>query len=264
VRAFYIGHLGKYVPGKAFVVIMRAGMVSEPGTKASVAAVCVFYETLSCIAAGGLLTALLGFLPTPEGDFLVVYYLLKTPLVNLLSEPTIRTFAGPVLALGMLLGLLPISPVVFNFLAERITRPFRKADGEPFPKLTPFALLLGLGTGGMSWVVNGLSLWAVIRSVSPVEFGLHELLLCVAVVACSMVAGFVLMVPAGFGVRDGLLALLLENTPYLGLDAFSAPLVAILFRLNWIVAELVASGLLVFLPVEPLSNGKASPATPER
>src|ERR1043166_7509793 len=28
LRAFYVGHLGKYVPGKAMVVVMRSGMLA--------------------------------------------------------------------------------------------------------------------------------------------------------------------------------------------------------------------------------------------
>src|SRR5262245_35219306 len=30
LRAYYIGHLGKYVPGKAMVVVLRAALVGRP------------------------------------------------------------------------------------------------------------------------------------------------------------------------------------------------------------------------------------------
>ena len=33
LRAYYIGQLGKYVPGKALVVILRAGLVRGPGSR---------------------------------------------------------------------------------------------------------------------------------------------------------------------------------------------------------------------------------------
>ena len=59
VRAYYIGHLGKYVPGKAMVVVLRAGMVRGPQVNATVAAVAVFIETLTMMASGSLLAAVL-------------------------------------------------------------------------------------------------------------------------------------------------------------------------------------------------------------
>src|SRR5690606_37867382 len=34
-RAFFIGHLGKYVPGKALVVVIRAGMIRSQRTDAT-------------------------------------------------------------------------------------------------------------------------------------------------------------------------------------------------------------------------------------
>ena len=32
VRAYYIGHLGKYLPGKAWALFLRAGLVRGPGS----------------------------------------------------------------------------------------------------------------------------------------------------------------------------------------------------------------------------------------
>src|SRR5579871_4346848 len=55
VRAYYIGHLGKYVPGKALVVVLRAGMIAGPGIDTAVAAASVFIETLTLMAAGSFI-----------------------------------------------------------------------------------------------------------------------------------------------------------------------------------------------------------------
>ncbi len=57
LRAYYIGHLGKYVPGKAVVVVLRAGLVRGPGVEAALAVVSVFFETLTMMSAGALLAA---------------------------------------------------------------------------------------------------------------------------------------------------------------------------------------------------------------
>ena len=57
LRAYLVSHLGKYVPGKAMVVIVRAGMVVPFGARASTAAIATFYETLVMMASGGLIAA---------------------------------------------------------------------------------------------------------------------------------------------------------------------------------------------------------------
>ena len=57
LRAYLVSHLGKYVPGKAMVVVVRAGMVVPFGARASTAAIATFYETLVMMASGGLIAA---------------------------------------------------------------------------------------------------------------------------------------------------------------------------------------------------------------
>ena len=57
LRAYYIGHLGKYVPGKAMVVILRAGLIRGQGVDTSLAAVSVFFETLTMMSTGALMAA---------------------------------------------------------------------------------------------------------------------------------------------------------------------------------------------------------------
>src|SRR5882724_4326865 len=56
-RAYYISHLGKYVPGKAWAILLRATMV--PGVRPGIAAISATYETLTTMAAGALLAVCL-------------------------------------------------------------------------------------------------------------------------------------------------------------------------------------------------------------
>ena len=67
LRAYLVSHLGKYVPGKAMVVVVRAGMVVPFGARASTAAIATFYETLVMMASGGLIAAA-GFATAPVGS----------------------------------------------------------------------------------------------------------------------------------------------------------------------------------------------------
>ena len=59
LRAYLIGHLGKYVPGKALVVVMRVGLTVPYGARPATAAFATLYETLVMMASGGLLAGVI-------------------------------------------------------------------------------------------------------------------------------------------------------------------------------------------------------------
>ncbi|MCA9004362.1 MAG: flippase-like domain-containing protein, partial [Planctomycetaceae bacterium] len=62
MTAYYVGHLGKYVPGKAMVVVLRAGLLGSARTNLTVAATSVFIETFTMMAVGaGLASALIAW-----------------------------------------------------------------------------------------------------------------------------------------------------------------------------------------------------------
>ena len=67
LRAYVISHLGKYVPGKAMVVVMRVGLVTPYGARPATAAFATLYETLVMMAAGGLIAALGFAVPPAQG-----------------------------------------------------------------------------------------------------------------------------------------------------------------------------------------------------
>ena len=59
LQAYYIGHLGKYVPGKAMVVVLRTAFVRGPNVDTKIAATTVFVETLTMMAVGAFLGAVI-------------------------------------------------------------------------------------------------------------------------------------------------------------------------------------------------------------
>src|SRR5262249_32708583 len=54
VRSYYIGLMGKYLPGKAWALILRAGMAAGPGVHGGIAAMTSFYEVLTTMTVGAL------------------------------------------------------------------------------------------------------------------------------------------------------------------------------------------------------------------
>jgi glycosyltransferase 2 family protein len=58
-RAYYCGHLGKYIPGKAMVLVIRSAMVKDRGCPAQTAAITAAYETLTMMGTGLVVGVLL-------------------------------------------------------------------------------------------------------------------------------------------------------------------------------------------------------------
>lgn len=220
-RAYYIGHLGKYVPGKALVVILRAGLVQSLTCRPGMAALTVVYETITLMAAGAL------------------WFLAVLCWTGLWPELPLWATVAIIAAV-----CLPTVPIVFNYLIKKIVTPFRHADAAALPKMDVRFLFLGIVFGLSAWLLMGMSLaaavWAVNDSV-PVWSGL---VLLTAQFAAATIVGWILPTPGGLGGREWMLMQLLLRT----LEVGPAALVPLLLRLTWVVTELVISGLLYPLP----------------
>ena len=54
LHTYFLGHLGKYVPGKAMVIVMRVGRLAPLGIEIKPTVVSIFVETLTSIAVGAI------------------------------------------------------------------------------------------------------------------------------------------------------------------------------------------------------------------
>jgi hypothetical protein len=239
-RAYLVSHLGKYVPGKAMVVVVRVGLVVPFGARASTAAIATFYETLVMMATGGLIAAI-GFAPAGESHGVEV----TIPGWGPVEFPVYRL--GAVAGLGLGLAFLAVVlPPVFRRLAGLVSLPIPGVGPEALPTLTGPLLSQGLLWSSLGWVLLGLSQLAVVLAFVPegtqAWLSLELILAMIASVALATVAGFVVAVlPGGLGVREGVLMSLL--TPALGTDR--SVVAALTLRLVWVVAELAAAVVLV-------------------
>src|ERR1700676_4468124 len=66
VRAYYVGQLGKYVPGKAWALLLRSVLVRGPDVHMGIAAVTAFYEVMTTMAAGVLLAVCISIFQPPS------------------------------------------------------------------------------------------------------------------------------------------------------------------------------------------------------
>jgi uncharacterized membrane protein YbhN (UPF0104 family) len=230
LRAYILGHLGKYVPGKAFTVLLRVAAVRKWVTSIRIAVVSMLLETLTMMAVGAFLAALLS-------------------IIALRLEPR---FAALSAAMAIAAGIPTLPPVARRLARIGVAR-LKQQDELGLPAYIPAdvdASLHGinlrlLGTGwlaaGVCWTMLGLSQWATLHAIGvdtiqPVA----DLPLMISTVAFAVVAGFLSMLPGGLVVRDALLMQLLA--PKCG--EANALIAAILLRLVWLVTEVSVCGIL--------------------
>ena len=234
VRAYYLGHLGKYVPGKAWALLLRGNLVRGPGVRLGVAILSAFYEVLTTMASGALLAAVLFAVQPPAA-----------------AERGFHPVVIGVLLLAML-GV-PLLPGVFNRLVGRLAARFQQVESFRLPRLSGGTLALGLAVTGCGWLALGASLWAMVQAVVPDPYPLtpETWARSTAMVGLSYVAGFLaFMLPSGVGVREGVLEGFLA--PELVCRVAHGPAVAtvtvLLLRLLWTTAELVMAAVVYWLP----------------
>ncbi len=259
VRAYVISHLGKYTPGKALVVVLRAGLGVPAGGRPATAAFATLYETLTMMAAGGLMAAGL-FLTAP-----VRTLELAVPGVGPVPVPL------PWLSLGLGLGFLVlVTPPVFRRLAGAMSLPFPNVGADALPRFGPALLAEGLAWSLAGWVCWGLSQVAVLRALGmPVTLipaagppgslaGGVPVALAMGSAALATLAGFVvLLTPGGLGVRE----LVLWTALGAAVPHSRAVLAALALRLAWLAGEVL--GALVLAPLRPgRSKPPAAPPDP--
>jgi glycosyltransferase 2 family protein len=222
LRAFYLGHLGKYVPGKAMVVILRAGMIRGPGVDAPLAIVSVFLETLTMMAVGALMAA-----------GIVAVWCRGQPLL----------FWG---SIGMMaVAGLPTLPPVFRIVVRIVN--LGRLDSALLQKLDSLGygtIMLGWALNVIGWTILGLSYWATLRALGAADdHPLDQLHLYTAAVALATVLGFISLVPSGAVVREAALS---QATKLMlpGVGDTIALVAAVLLRLVWLAAELAVLGLI--------------------
>ncbi len=215
--AFFASQLGKYVPGKAMVVVIRTDLIRGDDVRTAPAAASVFVETLTWIFVGSVIGSLL----------------LVTQFEGQIFLKTIGV------ALAMIAGVLTWPPIFRRIALKLGVVKGRKAkkilNGLNFQTMSFGWLLMTLG-----WCLNGLSLWMVIKGLPGTAVAISDFSLVMVCVSLATVAGFVSLLPGGLGVRE------LVMIPLLGsqFGAVTAIVAAIVIRVIWLTAELATSGII--------------------
>jgi hypothetical protein len=219
--AFFVGHVGKYVPGKVLVVVIRAAMVRSERVDPVLAAASVFVETLTYMAVASFLAALVLLLRFRD-QFLLQFLA-----------------AGGMAA--MVLATLP--PVLRRWVTWLQRRRGKSLGAASLKGVSGSLIASGWCLSLVAWTLCTLSLWATLkalpfaaRSDLTVDLWLHLM----ASVCLAVVAGFVSLLPGGLVAREWVLNELMA--PYFGTTV--AVVAAITLRVVWLLTEVAASTIL--------------------
>ena len=207
-RVFFLGQLGKYLPGSLWPVLaqMELGRDHQVPERASGSAVGVFLLIL--VGTGLGLTTAAAPLLAPDAVHAYWWLLAVLPVALLVTAPPI---------LNRLLGLV-----------------MRMARRPPLP--APISARGVLGAAGwalVSWLAYGVHVWVLAGQLAPA--GPLLLARATGAFAAAWCAGFLLVVvPAGAGVREAALILLLGGV----LTRPEATVVAVVSRLLFVVGDL--------------------------
>ncbi len=224
-RILYIGQLGKYLPGSIWPVLaqMELGKAhAVPRHRSASASVLMMLLTL----IAGLLTSLLT-LPFAAGT---------TP------------YRWALLAIPVLLALM--YPKVLNGVIGRLLKLAKQPSLET--PLSGRTVLGALGWSFAGWVCYGLQIWILATRLGAPSG--ETVLIAIGGFAFAWSLGFiVIFAPAGAGVRDVLLLLVLGPV----LSTASATVVVLISRVLLTVGDLLCAG------VAAAFTRKPGPATAE-
>lgn len=220
--AYFVGHFGKYVPGKGLVIIIRAALIRAPGVRAADAAFTAVLETSFLMSVGALVCLPVFFwVPLPYRIILFCFSLIFAITFGLIVVPPVASKAQR--------WLSKIFPAVES---GKICR------WETLEK----GLLLML----TAWASCGLSLLLVFKAMGGIAILYDKMsfltlwAIMTASVAFATIAGFVSMMPGGLGTREWILIETLG--PIVGTP--QVMLAAGIMRLQWVITELLAGSVL--------------------
>jgi hypothetical protein len=216
LRVFYLGQLGKYLPGTVWPVVtqMRLGRDYKVPPRASGAAFAVFMLLL-------------------VGTGLAV----GVPVIPLLGRDAVEGYRWLVLVLPLL--VLAVTPPVLN---RAMGLALRVARRPPLPApLTGGGILRVAGWALVSWLCYGVQAYLLARGLGAEGGALLWLQRSGAFAAAFASGPLLLVVPAGAGVREAALLLLLGST----VTAPRAAVLAVVSRLLFVAGDLGWSGAAV-------------------
>jgi len=181
---WFASQLGRYVPGKIWLFIGRAGYLKSKGVSTLNAALAPVYELLHTAAAVGIIT-LLAALLFPE----------------FLNSTILRSAAVLAGICLLILPLLhPVQKYVYRLKEKRSNNTTSSGRTNRITFLPPNLSIRVIGLFSAVMIIKGISLFIWLGALGVSNKGLWA---CIAATPLSWLAGYiVVLVPGGIGVRE--------------------------------------------------------------
>lgn len=227
--AYTFSQIGKYIPGKVGLLLMRIDRAKKLGMSTGVSTLSTILENALYLVSGGLIS--------------------MTAVMQILAELHVQGHIGgwqqklqwPLIILVVAVLCTVCHPKVFYSLVNRLLRGMKKPEVAPEQRLEMKTLVAAVAGFVPCWIFGGIALWASTRCVADV--GIAECAWFAGAFALSVILGMVSLLPGGLLVREAVLgaAVAIELAPALGHDkAVALGLVAAgLQRLFQLAAELL-------------------------
>jgi len=211
ITGYLYSILGKYIPGKVFMLAARIPSYQEEGVPPRKVTICFFIENV-CTLLGAAFLFILSLLFFPN-EWLNDYKYITIVL--------------------MILFFICINPKIINFFLRRLGRLMKKDDLEVPMSYLEMLKVVVLFIG--NWMIVGVGFFILVRSIYP-EVLMNQLLFTGGIYGLSAIIGILaFFAPSGLGVREGIIVAglsLIMPTEY-------AVIISVISRLWATIAELI-------------------------
>ncbi len=229
-RVYFLGQLGKYVPGSVWPIVAQAELSKEYGVPRARAGLASLTQMLIGLVVGVCVAGVTLTLSAPDA---------------------FRTYWW--IGLVAVAGVVVLVPPVFNrliALAMRLTR--RASSGDV---IDGRGLLTSALWCVVMWLAFGVHLWLLARSLGAPPAGLF--LLSTGGYALAWVVGFVIVfLPAGAGAREAALILALGSA----VGRQDALALALVSRFLMLVGDAVSAGAAILAEKSRARRADVSPS----
>ncbi len=217
LRIYFVSELGKYLPGKIWTIVGRVILTKQAGVP-RVMTLASIGIMLSIMVVSGVLITILSLPVWPNlqkvGDSW--YFVLLVPL-----------------------GLIGLHPRLFGPALNWVLNKFEHIKLKV--RLKYRDILLIVLYWGVLWIVKGVGAYILLRAVYHEPLPAYAWISLTGVVALTWVAGTFSFFPAGLGIMEAGIAILLQSL--FGIDLYLGTAIAIFIRVWGVLAELACIGL---------------------
>ena len=214
ITAYLYSILGKYIPGKVFMLLARIPTYEEQGKSIAKVTVCFFLENI-CTLLGAAFLFLVSLFFFPNG--------------------LLKQYQWGAVAL-VVAFFICIHPKIINFFLKYLEK-WLKRDNLRIPMTYP-QMLKVVGLFVLNWLIVGLGFYMLSCSIYPLPWS--QFLYAAGIFGVSCIIGILaIFAPSGIGVREGIMVLGLS----LIMPKEYAVIISIVSRLWMSISELILIGI---------------------